>query len=232
MTEQTQPVAFQGPGQAPEIPSPQPVEGEQGKATPEYVTKEEAQRLAKEAAAEALRQAQSLFDKGNDRTMKKVQADLQNLSKSLDLQRKAGIEVSPEQEETLRQRVISQVLSAPDQPESPPATQAAQAQAPAKPAEELDPINAEARKMEAAAGVVVAEDDPEFKTIIVNRSGYEFLKSVEAAIAAKKERLGMPPENAIPNLGGGTNNADPNPIKNITNPDKLIKMGYEQRKRR
>jgi hypothetical protein len=239
MTLPTQPVAFQAPGQGPENASPQvesqqgaPVEGEQeqGKATPEYLTKEEFEARLEAALSDRFKRVQSFVDKSNDTVLKKVQADLQAITTAFDLQRKAGMAVTAEQENAAKQQVLMKALSeggsVVEKPE--PATAAGQPPAqgrpaPAEPA--VDPITAEALNMMRTAGVEIEDGDPEI-ALIKQDSPYAFLKSIETAIAAKRERLNVPPENLIPGVGGGVKHANPNPIANVNNPDKLLKMAF------
>jgi len=205
MSDQTAATAFAGEGQPQEAPvTPAP-----NAAQPEVLTREEAQRMAKEAAEDAFRRAQSLFDKNNAKVIKKVQDDMAALVKSLELQRKAGIQISPEQESQLKQQVFQNAFADPE-PAAPPEEADEEAPLTLPDGRQVPPevvaINREAVKMQQEAGFNIEQTDPEFALLNRNApSGYLYLKSVEAAIAAKKERLAKveapaPPTQPQPNL--------------------------------
>lgn len=222
MTEPLKPaVAFQGPGQDPAAPSPAPTPAPEGQppdaAQPLTLTQEEFERRLKEAEDRALARAQSLFDKGQT----KVRARLDQLEQSL-----KGVQIAPEEREKLRQQVINAALTeedAPPQPSAPAAGQTAQPgqAAPAPEGQDLDPISTEALRMMTAAGVVIEDDDPEAKTIDQS-SAYAFLRSVEAAIEAKRRRTAP----RTPTSLGGAGSHNPNPISDINDPGELFKIAF------
>lgn len=239
MGETQKPIAFQGPGQVPAPASP-PAEQPQGNASqPEYITRQEAQRMAEDAAEAAFRKAQGLLDKRSDGLLKKVQTDIRNIEQAIDLQKKAGIVITPEQEDKLKQqaymRALSESESAPQPGEgatssASPAPAGAPAAQPAAQVEPLDPVSAEALNMMQVAGVSIEESDPEYQTIDQN-SPYRFLKSVEAAIVAKKARLASNPQPSgaptrTPTNLGSTGVHNPNPNANIRDPRELYRRGF------
>jgi hypothetical protein len=220
MVDQSNAAVFPGGGQPPEQPVIPDASGQsagQGTAQPQFVTLEQAQKLAKDAADEAFKRAQSLYSKGQAGFEKKIQADLKNLEKALELQKKAGVVVTPEQENHLRQQVINQAFMADDQPPQQPSPEQTPAQADAG-EEPPDPVTASAWQMMEQAGVDILEEDPEFKQYVNTNTedAYVFLKSIEAAIAAKKQRLATQPQ-AQPQVRTPTNvgaGGGPPPITN------------------
>lgn len=226
MGEQPTPVTFQGqqqpqagqPAAAPQPAASQP-EQPQGTATePQYVTLEDANRIAKAAADEAFRKAQSLFDKGNG----KVRERLNQFEQAM-----AGVQLPPEQREQLRQQVINQALSDPAAPESPAPAAPPAAQPTAQPGQEPpDAITAEAWKMMQEAGVTIEDEDPEVSSID-RSSPYKFLRSIEQAIEAKRQRI----QPRTPTNAGGMGVHNPNPISDIRDPRELIAMGLNPSRR-
>lgn len=210
--DQTKAVAFSKPKGEQPLPS---AEGEES-TQPEYLTKAEAQRLIAEAEEKALRKAQSSTDKAIDSIFKKVQDDLRSLTQTIEFQRNSGIEVSPEQEQQLKQQLVTRALAgAPESAQPSPPQEAPQK-------EEVDPVTAEAWRMMEEAGVLVDEDDPEAKLLNFS-SPYKFLKSIESAIEAKKERISERPARTPTNVGG--RGAPTNSIVDVTDHRELLKRG-------
>lgn len=228
MGDQSNAATFQGEGQPLEKPATPAVSGQpagSSVAQPQYVTLEQAERLAKDAAEEAFRRAQSLYSKGQAGFEKKVQADLKNLEKALDLQKKAGVSITPEQENHMRQQVINQAFMAEDQPNQADTTAGQPAQA-GQDEEPPDPVTASAWAMMANSGVDILEEDPEYTQIVDRKTddAYVFLRSIEKAIEAKRQRLavqpqGQPPSRTPTNAGAGGSLT--NPVTNMTNLDEL-----------
>lgn len=224
-------VAPQGAGQPPAPASSEPAQG--GTTPPAYVTREEAQAMAAEAAEAAYRKAQGLIDKTNSTTLKKVQGDLQALTKSLELQRQAGFQISPEQEASLRNQVISRALSEPESTPPPDGQPAAQTGSPAaQPGSqdgEWDAIVAAVNKMcaniERKAGVTLSEEEVKGIEHVVDPEDYvEAFRQLVTAKKAQPPTQPNQPTRAPTNLGAmGAHN--PNPIAHITDPATLIAMG-------
>lgn len=232
--DQTKAVEFSQGGQpGGEASPPEP----QSAAQPKYLTMEEAQHLAQEAEERAFRRAQGLYDKRSEGIEKRVQTALEGLGNTLTALKANGLEITPEVEARLRAGELERALTAPSA--SPPSTEPGPAQDPGQEPDEEpgDPITAEAWTMMREAGVTIEPGDPEAKTLD-NSSGYRFLKSVEAAIEAKRARLGgSPPGEATPsqpptppvaptNLGG-IGRHEPNPIANVTDPATLLAMAFK-----
>lgn len=248
MSDQPQAVKFQGtqqppagqPGQPQQPqqpagqgsqgqPQPQPEAGTQP-AQPEYITRQEAARLAAEAADTAFRRAQSLFDKGNE----KVRQRLGELESAWDMQAQAGAPVPEEVKMRLRQ----QVLTAPQA--APPTTEQAAAQPQQPQSGGQDPITLSAWEMIRSAGIEIKDDDPEMQQIKTHGTPYEFLATVAQAIEAKRQRVAS--TNSQPNGGqaqpqqpgrlptavGGQGSYNPNAIADITDPRELLKMAREK----
>ena len=229
-------VPAQAPGQVPGKVSggvlgtqTEPVQG--AGTQPEYLTREEAARMVDEA----LRKAQSSFDKGQNRLTTKVQARLQNLEEAWAMQAKAGVAVPDDaSKDQIRSRVLSQTLT---EPESPPQTPPiAPAQVPTGEAEVVDPlvqaINALAVSRMQKAGVMIDEADPEYTQFVVpaveSDDPDDFLDAIGKAIAAKKQRLSSESLGKIPGLAGPGETTSPLP-EGLT-PIQLFKMAYDKTK--
>jgi hypothetical protein len=232
MGEDTKSVAFQGAGQPPVTPSPV-AEAVQGNVkVPEYITREEAQRMAQEASEAAFRKAQGLIDKGNAGTLKQVQGKLKALEDMFKLQEKVGMTVTPEQKDKMKNDVLMQAFT--ETPESTPIPAGNQpAQVGTQDEAEQDPVTAEAWQMMKDAGITIEDNDPETKTLDQS-SPYKFLKSIDAAIAAKKARITSNPQQTqavhTPTNLGASGLPNSNPIQNITDPRELLRMGLNRSK--
>lgn len=195
MSDQYSTTAPTAPGQgAANVPPEQ-----KGAVQPQYLTLEEARRMAEEAEEKAFRRAQGLIEKTNAGVVKKVQSDLKNLEQSIALQKKAGIEITADQEEKLKQQVFQRAFTEVEESPAPAQTAPAQA-APVQQPDNIDPITAEAVKMMQDAGVWIDDDDPE--TDVIDQSSiYAYLESVKKAIETKRQRIGTPAPARV--AGGG-----------------------------
>lgn len=195
MSDQYSTTAPTAPGQgAANVPPEQ-----KGAVQPQYLTLEEARRMAEEAEEKAFRRAQGLIEKTNAGVVKKVQNNLKNLEQSIALQKKIGVEVTPEQEDKLRTQIFQQAFT--EVEESPAPAQSVPAQvAPQPQPDNIDPITAEAVKMMQEADVWINDDDPESDGIDQS-SIFAYLESVKKAIEAKRQRIGTPAPARI--AGGG-----------------------------
>ena len=155
-----------------------PPAGQQPPAAPAFVTAEEAQRIANQAAEAAFRRAQGLTEK----TRQGIESQIATLRQEMQAK---GAPLAPEQEQVLRSQLEAQAV----QQSEPPAS--AQQPAPAaQPQTTGDPVLDVAFSMMRDAGTTVEEADPEFASIKQDGTPKQFLDSVETAIAAKKVRLG------------------------------------------
>jgi hypothetical protein len=206
-----QAVSFAGDGQS-QVNS-QPVSQEPAKAeneqetAPEYLTREEAQRLFEEQKNDLLKQTQSLTDKASSRLDKQLRSEIKKVNDVIDLQKKAGINITPEQERTMRQmaydNAIGQVGEETDDSEK----------GAAKPLEVNDPqqvmkaataavIDGLVTDIYKEAGITVFENDPELE-MIDKTTPMAFLNSIKAAVEKKRQRIQTAPETRIASLGKG-----------------------------
>lgn len=140
------------------------------------LTRNEVLQLVKEAEEKAVRRAQGIVTK-TDATIRK---EVTKLEEQL---AKAGVVLDANQKATLEQQVIDRVLTEETSPTNGTGQPVVQAVEPP-----IDPISQIADQMMKDAGMVVYDDDPEAK--LINMSDpYQFIKSLPAAIEAKKARV-------------------------------------------
>jgi len=211
MTEQTQnPVTFQqdatpAPAQEPVVSSGNDGQGK----TPEYITREEVERLLKDAVEPFSRSIQSLRDKQTAQNAN-VKAKMDEMLKTYT----AITGKAPGQDEQARAQAEAerQVLSQPAAKNAAVLTE--------------EQVNAKTAELYRTAGVSVDEDDPEAKIVDMS-SPEKFLATLQAALDAKRARVQAPTRNpvtAAPILGTGGGAS--NPIRNITDPTELLKIGF------
>lgn len=152
-------------------------------AAPKYVTQQDL-----DAALNTFfdKRVQGFVDKRSNGLQNRVQSELANIKKALDL---AGVEMSQEQQDQIRQRVINQAILE-DQQQTASQDQTPQAPQADTQADGADPdpaISLALRLMDEAK-VTIEDSDPEVKLINQDGTDTEFITSVMAAIAAKKER--------------------------------------------
>lgn len=197
MFNSNQPQQNQGaqqPGQAATPPVPgngtEQVEGSTPQGASQFVTKEEATRLANEAAAKAFQTMQSM-------QAKQTNALKEEVNRRLAVLEKAGIQLTPEQASVLQQETMSQMQTANVQP----------------PQEEQqseqtfnDPVNAMAFQMQKDAGVFIERNDPEWNEInMTSENPWDFIKTLQSAIEKKRQRTTKEPSPAgVPTLAAGT----------------------------
>lgn len=220
------------PGQSQVNPPAQAGQEPSSAPQPKFITLEEAQKLANQAALDAeeraFRRAQGLVSKADNRITQKVQQDLAALQSMITLQKSAGIEVTPQQEAQLRNQIIANAYSQGEQP-TPNTEQPAKPEPEAQPGVS-DPITAEAWRLMEAAGIIINDDDPEAEKLDQS-GGYAFLRSIEAAIETKRQRIASTPMQTpgrTPTGAGATGQHQANPIQNITDPDELFRMAKAQ----
>lgn len=198
-------VSFNGNGESQDVSQPNPQgQGteEQEQETTEYLTRQEAQRLVEQMKDEVLRQTQSLTDKATSRLDKKLKEQLEIVNDVIELQKKAGITVTPEQERALRQEAYDKAFSTLDDEER-------SAVSGTQPQRQDEP--GEAEKAQAAimqnltmdvykeAGVELYPGDPEVELIDYSTPA-AFLKSLRAAAGKKKQRIETPAGGRITSL--------------------------------
>jgi len=221
------------PGQPQVTPPAQAGQEPSSASQPKFITLEEAQKLANQAALDAeeraFRRAQGLVSKADNRITEKVKQDLAALQSMITLQKSAGIEVSPQQEAQLRNQIIANAYSQGEQP--PPHTEQQEKPNPEAPSSEAaDPITAEAWRLMQAAGIMINDGDPEVEKLDQS-SGYAFLQSIEAAIETKRQRIAstsMQAPGRTPTGAGATGAHQANPIQDINDPDELFRIAKER----
>lgn len=191
-------------GNAPEA---QP-SGAGGGETPQYLTREEAERWIAQVKEDIARQTQSLTDKAASRIDKRVKDGLENLNKVIALQKKAGIELTDEQIRAARMQIYDEAIDSEDDshlPGLPPrAAQSGQIDgANQAQAAVVAFVNKQADKMMKKAGVELDSSDPEASMLVQDKGPDEYLDSLEAALHKKAQRVKTPPEARIPTLGSG-----------------------------
>lgn len=184
MVEQPKATFPQEQGQAPDLD-----EGQGGQAQPETLTRQEIQALLQEQENRFVERTKGLLNSISDKTQNKVQTALAEFQRSIEVQKAAGIELSPEQMKAAQQQVIMDAISKPEEQETLSGTEATSAAQQTQQPTTADPITQEAWKMMEDNGVDILEQDEEYKSLDFT-SPYRFLKSVEQAIEAKKLRLG------------------------------------------
>jgi len=189
MSDQKQAIPKQEAGQPPE-PGKAQGEGVQQ----EFLTRTEAETLFKNLEDKFVSRTQGLLDSMSNSVQKRVQADLQSLQKVLETQKAAGVEITPEQENALKQQTVMSVLT--EEPEAPaesePQTISPEQGQPGEQKGAPDPITQAAWSMMEERKVEILDEDPEAKTLDTS-SPYKFLLSLDKAITAKETRLQKEP---------------------------------------
>lgn len=187
---------------------------EQPSGQPQYVTLEQAQAMAKQAEETAFRRAQGLIDTRANRIDESVRQRLEQLASTLDLQRAAGIQITPEQQRALEAQVMAEEFKKPQQQQPGSQQQPQQPQDP----QQFDPIQMVAQKMLDDAGVEWDEQHPaaaELLQVVSDPTATpkRYLDAVDAYIQANKGQQppnpNQPATDRLPtNLGGtgGTTN--------------------------
>ena len=206
MSEEQKPVSFSE--EEVSQSTPQDVENveQQEETASEYLTRDEAQRLMDSVKEDVLRQTQSLTDKTASRIDKKLQDELKKINEVITLQRKAGIDITPDQERAMRQTAYDNVFSqlSENDPEHPTGVQP-------QPAGEKDQVmQATAMLMNRLTdgvykdvGTVLMEGDPEVG-LIDNSTPEAYLKTLRKAAEKKAQRVSTPAEARITSLAKGT----------------------------
>lgn len=215
--------------------TPQDVEGVEQAAdetASEYLTRQEAERLVESVKEDVLRQTQSLTDKTASRIDKKLQDELKKINDVISLQRKAGIEITAEQERNMRQAAYDNVFSQLSESETDHPTGAQH-----QPKGEQDPsLQATIKLMNRLSddiykdvGVTLIEGDPE--TELVDMSSPEaYLKSLRKAAEKKAQRLETPVEARITSLARGSSISEESLVAELTELQKNPTANKERRK--
>ncbi len=224
-----------GSGQTPPENTPAGVPGTG--AQPQYITLEQAKKLADDAAEAAFRRAQGLVTKTNQGLENKIRADIQAIEQTVAMQRASGIQITPEQEATLKQNAVLNAYKA--APPEPPPGASPGTQSPAgspgqqvsagQEGEEIpvtDPLMDQAIQIMDQAGVYILQTDPEWN-VIAQAQPAQYLQAVQDGIASKVKRLATPPEARLSGLGAGSQPASPLP-QNLS-PIELLKLAHKQK---
>ena len=206
-------------------------EGQQGTITPEQL----ADRL-KEVEAQAanqFRMMQSLVDKRDSRVAKKIQESFKALEDRRAEMTAAGQPVSDEAFARLLEQERMNILASALEDEL--AAQPGEGED--TEAQEIEDTNRKALAIWEEVGVAVEEEDKE-KELIDFTTRQTFLTTARAAAIVKAARLkgeGQPtetPEEIAARIGAlGGSGGQSNPIADIKDPNVLIKMGLDGRKR-
>jgi hypothetical protein len=214
-TQPANPLAYQGPGdgqpQGPEAsPQAQPVEQQpQGNAPAgEVLTPAQLAALLEENNKKLISTMQSMVAKSENRISKKALEKITALESAWQTQASLGQPVDPAVQEQVKQKIILDDLAnsgkaPPEQPAEAPGQGQGQAQQQAGPA---NWVAVEAQRLVTDVGGLT-DDDPEAELVKTNApTALDFLKSVEAAAAAKRERLASQnnPQTRMPSTAGGT----------------------------
>ena len=197
----------QAPGQQAPAQAQQP--GAAGAETPAYITRQEAETLAQQAAEAVWRKAQGYADKSSSRLEQRVK-ELQGLLGPLTNEQRAQLE------KTLTQPDGSQQAAGATPDAAGPAGGGQQATA--------EQVNAEAERIYREAGVALEENDPEAK-LVDQSSPDRFLATLREATATKAKRVNGSPAR-MPFLGAGGKAGGT--LQGIQDSDRLWKEASEK----
>jgi hypothetical protein len=215
-------------GPAPIAPEPdQQAAGQQEPAegSDQYVTKAELDA----ALLQNQRLAQSLVDKAQANTQKRISEALANVDRTAALAKDAGTPIPDAQLKAMKDLAREKVLNDPDQNTGQQGGQQQQQLPPG-----ADVVAAEVQAKQVQAGIFLEQNDPELQTIIVDQGLSIYFKSIDEALATKAARLASPQPNqsAALNTAGRTvvrgSPPNPNRIANITDSAQLYEMGEQE----
>lgn len=196
-----------------------------GEIRPEYITRQEAEGLAREAAeaaAEAAyRRAQSYADKRQQVFNQSIEA----LNKALEMQRAAGITITPEQEQNLKDRVWQQAMTAQIGDSASPENSPPGTPTPGETAQgQLSDIDKAAFEIMEEYGVTIEKADPEFDMLDPS-TPRKYLNSMEKAIQAKQARLQKDTGNARTPTNAGMTGGQAMPVRDFKNAREILAHG-------
>jgi len=194
-------------------PTANPVQaGAPEATTPKYVDMDTFEKRVKEIEDAAFRRAQSYVDK------KKSVID-QRFQEQADLLKTVGVELQPAQVDALRNQIAQKVETSPEPLAQP---SAAQQNTPPNDAP-ADPLSLLAYNLMQENGILIEDADPEAKFFQTRpKSMTEAISITSKAIEAKRARIAT----ASTPLGGG-GPADPNPIRDINDPNELFQRAFK-----
>lgn len=172
MTDLVQPVETQEPA-TPKTPEPTQAPTGQGQEKPQEQPKYVTQEQLDSAVADAVRNVK-MADK---QRAKQIKQEIATLKGRLE---KAGLQVTPQQEEQLESEIISSYSDDDEEPGAQPQS-----------ADDIPPHAQAAIEMMADADTYIEEGDPEFETYIkphLSQPGPALLRATSQAIDAKQAR--------------------------------------------
>lgn len=182
---------------------------------PSFLTVEDARKLEERLA----RRFQGLTDKADNIATERIRRAMKSLTETLEVQRAAGMSITPEQEQALRQRVVTNILGDEPTPSSPPLPRAGttvpQTRQTSGAGDQTDPeierVNSQAFGLYREYGFTVDTDDAEAAELDMS-SGDAFLTSLRAGLDKKAERIfskhqARQQPTRTPTLAGSTGNA-------------------------
>ena len=214
------------PGNTNALPAPagQPTQQQSAQAEaatqpPQYVTREEAARIAQSAA-----------DKAANSIRNQVQERLKQIEQAYKL---TGQDFTPEVKAAARQNVLNSILAEEPTPDAsqPPA----QASAPAQEQGTDDPVMSAAYQILQAQGVTLDNSDPEIKSLKLDGTAGEYLASVAAAAIAKKARTNAPPppvnpQGILPSGGMLSGSTTPSNYDPTEDPINILDRAFKSRR--
>ena len=197
MSDESKGLSFSGePGGLPQTSSGSG-EGE----TQQYLTRKEAEGMMAQLREESKRHAQSLADKAEDRTNKRIREEMANLKKLAN-----AAQLTPEQVAAARAKIFEDAYA--DEPASLPsstqATQPAQVEQRNQPAKSEDQVYAEraTKRIARKYGIDIDESDPEAQDLQGAADVDDWIERYEAAVQRKRQRVTTPAAGRMPTMGG------------------------------
>jgi len=179
-----------------------PQSGEQGTGTQSVITREEVQSMLEASNAEVLKRAQGITDKNLTRFEREWKAKLEAINSTIEVQRAAGINITPEQQTHITNTAFNKLIATtpPAENLSPAALPPSGAQAPIRPVNEASALAADIFK---AYGLQVTREDPEFITVKATDRA-TFIRTLTEAVQAKAKRASITPSTRLPTQGTGS----------------------------
>jgi len=199
MSDQNNGAAFQGAGQPPQTP----VQTGGNDGQPQFLTRQEADALIKDAVESAVQRAQSLTGKAENRLRKEFQAKKAQMASATKMLESRGVVITPEIKSQLEAGLLAETLA--EEQDGEPGPGQPQRQVTGADQEIAD-INRRAMEMMLFFFVVIEDNDEEVK-LLSHKSPAAFLLSVAKAIEAKQARASLPPK--APTSAGGTGGIPP-----------------------
>jgi len=226
-------VEYPGGGQPPEVQPEKPEVEQKTPAQQQEVPVTISQEQLDEITENLFRRVQGLNTKQADTITRKISEQIKALNTSIGTMKATGIEVTPAQEEAMRQRVITDAYANAD--EEPVTPGEAPAQRPPTRDQGVDSVTADGWAMMEEAGVYIRQEDPEAELYLAKaQTPRQYFQAIEKAIQAKKARLEntgkdlpetAPPEEPgpgrMPTGSGGPGAPAGDPVHSTMDPDSL-----------